>query len=148
MTTIETTDQQLTANVVAAFLTRNDLAAEAVPGFISSVFGAFRNLGAEPMIPEAPIRAVEPAVSVRASVKPDALTCLCCGAKMKMLKRHLLAEHGLTPAAYRAKWDLPASYPMTAPAYSARRAELAIQIGLGRKPGAKVAKVGRPKKAA
>ena len=75
------------------------------------------------------------AVSVRASVKPDAVTCLDCGAKFKMLKRHLSTDHGMTPTEYRVRWNLPADYPMVAPDYAARRKELAVRIGLGRKPG-------------
>jgi predicted transcriptional regulator len=74
-------------------------------------------------------------VSVRASVKPDAVTCLDCGAKFKMLKRHLGTDHGITPAEYRVRWNLPADYPMVAPDYAAKRKELAVRIGLGRKPG-------------
>lgn len=77
---------------------------------------------------------LKPAVSVRASVKPDAVTCLECGEKMKMLKRHLGTEHGLTPTEYRSRWSLPADYPMVAPDYAAKRKELAVRIGLGRKP--------------
>ena len=87
-----------------------------------------------------------PAVSIRASVKPDAVTCLDCGAKMKMLKRHLGTEHGMTPAEYRTRWNLPADYPMVAPEYAAKRKELAVRIGLGRKPGQKpMAKAGPEK---
>ncbi|MEZ5684338.1 MAG: MucR family transcriptional regulator, partial [Novosphingobium sp.] len=44
-------------------------------------------------------------------------------------------EHGLTPAEYRTRWSLPADYPMVAPDYAAKRKELAVRIGLGRKPG-------------
>ena len=54
---------------------------------------------------------------------------------MKILKRHLGSEHGLTVAEYRKRWNLPADYPMAAPDYVAMRAELAKKIGLGRKPG-------------
>jgi predicted transcriptional regulator len=60
---------------------------------------------------------------------------------MKMLKRHLGTDHGLTPAEYRTRWNLPADYPMVAPDYAARRRDLAVKIGLGRKPGAAVAPV-------
>jgi predicted transcriptional regulator len=71
---------------------------------------------------------------VRSSVKADAIACLECGAKMKMLKRHLSTDHGLSPAEYRARWNLAADYPMVAPDYAAKRKELAVKIGLGRKP--------------
>jgi len=81
------------------------------------------------------------------------VTCLDCGEKMKMLKRHLGTEHGMTPADYRARWNLPADYPMVAPDYAAKRKELAVRIGLGRKPKAavpdapaKAPKVAKPRK--
>jgi predicted transcriptional regulator len=90
-----------------------------------------------------------PAVSIRSSVKQDAITCLECGQKLKMLKRHLNTDHGLTPIEYKARWGLSADYPLVAPAYAAKRKELALRIGLGRKPGAKVkAKPRGTKKAA
>jgi predicted transcriptional regulator len=56
------------------------------------------------------------------------------GRKFKSLKRHIAAL-GMTPAEYRAKWDLPAEYPMVAPNYSVARSELAKAIGLGRQGG-------------
>ena len=56
---------------------------------------------------------------------------------MKMLKRHLMTDHGLTPDEYRAKWGLSHDYPMVAPNYALKRQELAKKIGLGRKPKAK-----------
>jgi predicted transcriptional regulator len=67
-------------------------------------------------------------------VSDDAIVCLECGKKLKMLKRHLMTDHGLTPEEYRARWGLRPDYPMVAPTYSAQRQALAKQIGLGRKP--------------
>ena len=54
---------------------------------------------------------------------------------MKMLKRHLATEHGMTPDEYRAKWTLGPDYPMVAATYAETRRDLAKKIGLGRKPG-------------
>jgi predicted transcriptional regulator len=73
-------------------------------------------------------------VPIKKSVFPDYIVCLEDGKKLKMLKRHLQTSYGLTPGAYRAKWGLPADYPMVAPSYAARRSTLAKSIGLGRKP--------------
>ncbi len=53
---------------------------------------------------------------------------------MKMLKRHLLTVHGMTPAEYREKWGLPDDYPMVAEEYAKLRSSLALQSGLGLKP--------------
>lgn len=36
----------------------------------------------------------------------------------------------MSPDDYRRKWNLPADYPMVAPAYSRKRSQLAKDIGL------------------
>ena len=74
-----------------------------------------------------------PAVPVRKSVTPDAIICLEDGKAFKSVKRHLSSHYGMTPEQYRAKWNLPADYPMVAPNYSATRSKLAKENGLGRK---------------
>ena len=70
-------------------------------------------------------------------MKKDHIVCLEDGRKMKMLKRHLMTDHGLTPDEYRARWGLPADYPMVAADYADKRRDLAKKIGLGRMPGQK-----------
>lgn len=64
----------------------------------------------------------------------DHLICMEDGLSMKMLKRHLLTVHGLTPDEYRDKWGLPPDYPMVAADYAKLRSSLALQSGLGLKP--------------
>ena len=123
----------LTADIVAAHVANNSVALADVPALIANVHGALAGLGAPAAEPE--VRQ-EPAVSIRASVKPDFIVCLEDGKKLKMLKRHLMTHYQLTPAEYRTKWNLPKDYPMVAPNYAATRKELALKIGLGRKPGA------------
>jgi predicted transcriptional regulator len=49
----------------------------------------------------------------------------------------------MTPEQYRARWNLPADYPMVAPAYAETRRDLAKKIGLGRKPAEGAVKGGR-----
>ena len=130
----------LTSDIVAAHVSNNDVAVDDVPSLITNVFGALSGLGqaAEPA-EERP----EPAVSVRASVKPDYIVCLEDGKKLKMLKRYLRTNYDMTPEDYRARWNLPSDYPMVAPNYAEKRRDLAKKIGLGRKPGS-----GRPKRKA
>ena len=67
---------------------------------------------------------------------------------MKILKRHLGSEHGLTVAEYRKRWNLPADHPMVAPDYTEKRKMLALEIGLGRKPKATTASASDPAKPA
>jgi predicted transcriptional regulator len=121
----------LTSDIVAAHVSNNNVGVDEVPALIQNVYGALASLGAAPQVEAKP----EPAVSVRSSVKNDHIVCLEDGKKMKMLKRHLMTDHGLTPAEYRARWGLPADYPMVAPDYAEKRRALAKEIGLGRKPG-------------
>ena len=124
----------LTADIVAAHVTNNSVAVADLPSLIQNVHGALSNLGKSEPAAETK---QEPAVSVRASIKPDYIVCLEDGKKMKMLKRHLMTDHGMTPEEYRARWNLPSDYPMVAPNYAEKRRELAKKIGLGRKPGQK-----------
>ncbi len=123
----------LTADIVAAHVSNNSVAVGDLPTLIANVHGALSGLGQ----PEAPIEEKpKAAVSIRASVKPDHIVSMIDGKPYKMLKRHL-AQNGYTPQSYRETFDLPRDYPMTAPNYAAQRKELALKIGLGRKPGQK-----------
>ena len=124
----------LTADIIAAHVSNNSVSLEDLPSLISNVYGALSVLGQEVAVVET---LPEPAVSIRASVKPDHIVCLEDGKKLKMLKRHLSTHYNLTPDQYRARWSLPADYPMVAPNYAEKRRELAKKIGLGRKPGAR-----------
>jgi predicted transcriptional regulator len=120
----------LTADITSAYVGNNKVASGDVAHLIASIHNALQGA----LLPAAPEPAKpEPVVSIRASVKPDSITCLECGKKSKMLKRHLQTAHGVTPTEYRQKWELPRDYPMVASAYAAQRATLAKEIGLGRK---------------
>ena len=120
---------ELTSKIVSAHVANNPVAAPELPELISSVHGALKNLGED--IPAV----LEPAVPIKRSVTPEHIVCLEDGRKFKVLKRHLRVTFGLSPAEYRAKWGLPADYPMVAPRYAEVRSKLAKQIGLGTKPG-------------
>ena len=123
---------ELTADIVSAHIGHNRLEAADLPRVNRAVHDAL--VGVEqsgPVVEEQ----LQSAVPVRSSVKPDAIACLECGSKMKMMKRHLSADHGLSVDDYRKRWTLPGDYPMFAPDYSAKRQVLAKEIGLGRKPG-------------
>jgi predicted transcriptional regulator len=130
-----------TTDIVVSYVANNSLGADDVSSLIRNVFGTLASLGQERAAPEA---RPDPAVSIRSSIKRDHVVCLEDGKKMKMLKRHLMTDHGLTPDEYRARWGLPADYPMVAPDYADKRRDLAKKIGLGRKPGQRR---GRRKKA-
>ncbi len=122
----------LTADIVAAHVSNNSVAVSDLPLLIQNVHGALSGLGGAAPAPEPK---QEPAVSIRASIKPDYIVCLEDGKKLKMLKRHLMTHYQMTPEQYRAKWNLAADYPMVAPNYAEQRRTLAKKIGLGTKRG-------------
>ena len=118
------------AEIVAAYLRNNSVAPSDVPAVIAQVYHSLAGLGQpQPVEPEA----LNPAVPIRRSVNPEYITCLDCGAKAKMLRRHLESAHNLTPVDYRDRWKLQTDYPLLAPIYAARRSEMAKAIGLGRR---------------
>jgi predicted transcriptional regulator len=136
----------LTADIVAAHVGHNRVTVGEVPELIAKVHGALSGLGQETAATAAAEQ--KPAVSVRSSVKPDYIVCLEDGKRLTMLKRYLQTNYGMTPQQYRAKWKLPADYPMVAPNYAEKRRSLAKAIGLGRKSGtaAPASKRGRARK--
>ena len=124
---------RMTTEVVAAYVSNNPLPTGQLADIIASVYSSLRALDHSPA--DGRGEALRPAVPVRKSITPDYLICLEDGKKLKMLKRHLRSTYGLTPDAYRAKWGLPADYPMVAPNYAEQRSAFAKQIGLGRSGG-------------
>lgn len=124
---------ELTTEIVSSYAGRNSIAASDLPNLIARVHEALAAASSPSETPSA----AEPAVPVKKSVTPDYIVCLEDGAKLKMLKRYIRTRYNLTPDEYRRKWGLPADYPMTAPNYSKTRSALALEIGLGRKPGEK-----------
>lgn len=120
----------LTADIVAAHVSNNSVAVNDLPTLIANVHMALSGLDGPQAQPEVK---QEPKVSIRASIKPDFIVCLEDGKKLKMLKRHLMTHYNMTPDQYRAKWGLPADYPMVAPNYAEQRRTLAKKIGLGTK---------------
>ncbi|MGI4798007.1 MAG: MucR family transcriptional regulator [Janthinobacterium lividum] len=130
----DTTDiSVLTAQIMAAYCSNNQLSGDALPGLIQDVHAVLTGIGtskaAAPQIED-----LVPAVPIKRSVFSDYIVCLEDGKKMKMLKRYLHTRYGMTPQEYRERWKLPAEYPMVAPNYAMKRSDLAKQIGLGRKP--------------
>ena len=124
-------DPGLVAEIVRSYVAKNSVAADQLGNLIVTVQRALSSLGEdEPALAPAPLA---PAVPIRRSVRPDYVVCLECGFHAQILRRHLRVQHGLSVAEYRARWNLSPDHPVTAPAYSSSRAEMAKQIGLGRR---------------
>lgn len=143
----------LATDIVSAFVSNNAVAADKLPGLLQDIHDAVRALAAGGT---ASAGSQQPAVPVKKSITPDYIICLEDGKKLKMLKRYLRTQYGLSPEDYRRKWGLASDYPMVAPNYSVRRSNFAKEIGLGR-VGGKAAPMrakkatkgrGRPKKRA
>ena len=123
---------RMAVDIVAAYLSRNQIPSTRIPEVITAIVGSLDGLDRARAAPAAAPQ--KPKVPIRRSVTPAFIICLEDGKKLKMLKRHLRTAYNLTPEEYRAKWRLPPDYPMVAPNYSKQRSEFARKIGLGRKP--------------
>lgn len=131
-------ETQLSAEILTAYLSKNPVSAEQLPGLIKSVFDSVSNLTNGET--EATQQKKKPAVPVNKSLHDDYIICLEDGKKFKSLKRHLSSHYQMSPEEYREKWGLPYDYPMVAPNYAKKRSQLARDLGLGRKPGVKIKK--------
>ena len=130
----ENENTSLVADVLSAYLSNNTVAPTDLHSVIETVKNAFGvSVGAAPAPDSDEPKKLEPAVSIKKSVTPDAIICLQCGKPFKSLKRHLQTGHGLSPGEYRAAFGLKSDYPIVAPNYAAQRSSLALSAGLGRK---------------
>lgn len=126
------------AQIVAAYIVNRPNEAFNLTALTADVYGTLRELAGKTsttvdagMKAEMPAR--KPVIAVEDSVNEDYLVCLEDGKRVKMLKRHLKTAYNMSPEQYRARWNLPANYPMVAPNYAQVRSKLAKQIGLGRR---------------
>lgn len=123
---------ELTSKIISSYVVNNSIPAGELPKLISDTHTVLTLISSDKTQNPAPVTTKKPAISINKSIQQDHLTCLEDGKQFKSLKRHLAARHGMTPEEYRSKWDLPPTYPMTAPGYSQARSALAKEFGLGR----------------
>lgn len=120
---------ELTAEIVANYVSNNTTSVADLPALIRATHDALAGIGSPEVVP--PESVSKPtAGQIRKSITPDALISFEDGKPYKTLKRHL-TTHGMTIAEYKAKWGLPNDYPTTAPAYSEARSAMAKALGLG-----------------
>jgi MucR family transcriptional regulator, transcriptional regulator of exopolysaccharide biosynthesis len=124
---------ELTAGLVAAYVSNNAVRATDIPALINDVHAALAGVAARFEETAVATPKPMPAVNPKRSVTGDYIICLEDGKQFKSLKRHLMNEFGLTPDQYRKRWDLEPTYPMVAPNYAATRSQLAKDLGFGRK---------------
>ena len=128
----QTTLAELTAEIVSAYVSSNQITPPELGMLVGTVASELRKVGTSLEQSAGSEPKPEPTVPVRRSIASDHLVCLVCGKKQKLLKRHLMVEHSLTPDEYRKLFELKADYPMVAPSYAQHRRELAVKMGLGR----------------
>jgi predicted transcriptional regulator len=119
----------LTADIVSAYVSNNEVGREDLAGVIADVHEALSR--ASQRAGGGDREELKPAIALKKSVTPDYIICLEDGKKFKSLKRHLRTHYNLSPEEYREKCGLPHDYPMVAPNYAAARSQLAKQMGLG-----------------
>ena len=124
-------------DIIIAFLSKNSVAPEDVPGLITSVHATLSRLFGPGAQSAAAGSATRPALNIHETVTPDYIVCLEDGKRLQTLKRYIGGRYGLSPEQYRQKWNLPDDYPMVAPNYAKRRSQIAKKMGLGRKPAKK-----------
>lgn len=122
---------RMAVSVTAAYVSNNQVGSAQIPELIRTVYNSLTSLEGDAV--ETRVELPKPAAPIRKSVTPEYIICLEDGKKLKMLKRHLRTTYNMTPEEYRAKWNLPADYPMVAPNYARQRSDFAKKIGLGRK---------------
>ena len=121
---------ELAAEIVSAYVSNNSVPASELATLLGDVHSAIVRVAGGVAAP-APAEAAKPAVSPKKSITNEFIVCLEDGRKFKSLKRHLRTQYNMSPEQYREKWNLPADYPMVAPAYAKARSALAKQMGLG-----------------
>ena len=139
---------ELTAEIVSAYVARNNVPASELPSLLQSVHTALGRIATGGATTEQKPEPLVPAVPIKKSIMDDYLISLENGQKFKSLKRHLMTTYNMTPQQYREKWGLPKDYPMVAPAYAKSRSALAKSLGLGRKAAVAVEPVAPPPAAA
>ncbi len=116
-------------DIVSAYVSNNAISPADLPGLLKVVHAKLGELAESSTSSPRP----DPAVAINKSVTDHHIICLEDGAKLKMLKRYLRTHYDMSPDEYRARWGLPADYPMVAPEYARRRSDFAKKIGLGKK---------------
>ncbi|MEO0883109.1 MAG: MucR family transcriptional regulator [Pseudomonadota bacterium] len=118
---------ELTAQIVSAYVGKNAVESNDLPGLIKKVHQSLDELGQT----DGKTDTLKPAVPIKKSITDDYLVCLEDGEKFRSLRRHLRSKYDMSPEEYREKWGLPHDYPMVAPSYAKQRSELAKKMGLG-----------------
>jgi len=125
---VDTNLTELTAVIVASFVSNNPTTVIDLPALISTVHAALLRIDS---IQTGSAAGRTPAVPVEESITRDYLVCLNDGRQLRSLKRYLKRKYALSPEEYRCHWGLPDDYPMVAPAYAELRSGIAKRQAAG-----------------
>lgn len=114
---------EIAAQVVAAYVSNNTVAADDLPGLTARTYAALETVFASQPGAIAP-RTAPSAEEIAASITDDAIISFENGRRYRSLRRHL-NQLGLTDDQYRAKWGLPDDYPLVAKSFSDLRSNAA-----------------------
>lgn len=128
---------QMTADIVAAHASMNELGMTDLLGEIDQVYKKLSGLADEMgddvaaamAGPDAPALG-KPAVPKHAAFGAAQIFCMVCGKGMQTLKRHLSTAHNLSPREYRKAYNIETGTPLVAKNYSAARRQLAQERNL------------------
>src|SRR5215203_3723068 len=123
--------RDLTADIVSAYLSNNQVRPDDIATVINTVHSALRDAGTGAKRAPDEEKATAP-MPWRKAIKPDGIISFEDGKSYKSMKRHLTTR-GMSPEQYREKWGLPPEFPMVASNYSAARSAMAKAVGLGQR---------------
>jgi predicted transcriptional regulator len=132
----DTTLIELAAGIVESYVANNQVQPDHVPDMLENVYTRLDRLhrgaaAAEPTAVSGGDDRPTPPVKPQNSVRKNDVVCLECGKSYKTLKRHLRTEHGMEESDYKQRWELPAGLKLVSKDYSAKRSQMATELGLG-----------------
>lgn len=133
---------ELTAEIVSAHASVNEMSREDLLDEIQAVFGKLNSLAGIEVEEGKPAGEVKPAVPMNKAFGADKVYCLECGKGFTTLKKHLAVSHNQSPKDYRKKFNIPTKTPLVARNYSDAKKKMAQKLGLAEKLAA-----GRKKRA-
>lgn len=128
MTKAQERAAEIAAQVLCAYLSRNAVPPDDLPGLSARTYAALEaalasGTGGAPIRPPTP-------EEIAASIGHDAIVSFENGRRYRSLRRHL-KQLGLTDEQYRAKWGLPDNYPLVARSFSDLRSAAARERRFG-----------------
>lgn len=124
---------ELTAEIVSAHASVNEMNREELLDEIQAVFQKLNALGAGEIEAAGGPSAAQPAVPPSEAFGNEKVYCMMCGKGFTTLKKHLSIAHDLSPKEYRKRFNVPSRTPLVARNYSEAKKKIAQKLGLAEK---------------